>query len=114
MSEEAVEAWLEQYAFWCEALGARLTPEQCAENRKRVRKEDVPILSRHCPGCSGVSHEDRAAPLGVAKSTQPTQIVDLEPATRRCSSCKRKLPQSWFRRSRITGNLLKHCIDCKQ
>lgn len=119
MSEEAVEAWLERNTFWCEALDARLTPEQCAENRRRVRAEDVPILSRHCPGCQGVSHQELkpSEPVKTAppKKPQPeSETKKVEPATRRCFSCRRKLPRSRFRRSRITGNLLKRCSDCEQ
>ena len=118
MSEEAVEIWLERNALWCESVGARLTPEQCAENRKRVRTEDVPILSRHCPGCPGISHQElHSEPSQPAPQEKPKPVSDLkkaEPATRRCTQCKRKLPQSSFRRSRITGNLLKRCSDCEQ
>ena len=113
MNEEAKQAWLRAHALWCDRLQSRITPKQCAENRRRARSgEYAPIIGRHCPHCSGLDPEQLESPE-PAQSANGKKAESWEVATRRCSSCRRKKPQSRFRRSKVTGNLLKRCMDCE-
>lgn len=116
MDAAAKQAWIRANTFWCDKVESRLTPQQCAENRRRVQREDVPILSKHCPDCPGVTYQEIQTfePEETISSQGADPVTKSpEPATRRCTQCKQKLPQSSFRRSRITGNLLKRCLDCE-
>jgi hypothetical protein len=113
MHEEVKQAWLQANTLWCDGLRSRITPRQCAENRRRARSgEYAPIIGRHCPHCSGLDPEQLKSPE-PAQSANGKKAEDREVATRRCSSCKQKKPRSRFRRSKVTGNLLKRCLDCE-
>lgn len=113
MHEEAKKAWLQANTLWCEGLQSRITPQQCAENRRRARSgEYAPIIGRHCPYCSGLDPKQLESPE-PPRSANDKKPESQEVATRRCSSCKRKKPRSRFRRSKVTGNLLKRCMDCE-
>ena len=48
------EEWLAQNTGWCERLRARVTPQQCTENRKRA-KTDFEPLYLPCIKCSGIT-----------------------------------------------------------
>lgn len=48
------ETWLKCNTGWCERLKARVTPQQCAENRKRAKTGFEPLY-QPCVKCSGIT-----------------------------------------------------------
>jgi len=111
MSETA-ERFLEQHTFYCSKLQARITPEQCEQNRKRVREGELSRL-KHCRGCPGVNSQQGEGEM-LAQTEQPGK------GERRCNLCGEiKSLYENFRPYRglekqPSAPRVKACIECER
>lgn len=88
-SNQDAQAWLEANTFYCETLHARITSQQCAENRRKAKHADFDGYKGppQCLSCNKWQEEEQMKCQVCGESKLPTEFPKVS-NTKRSKVCE--------------------------
>lgn len=109
MSEKTdIQAWLEENTGWCEHFQARITPEQCRENKRKAQKlGDLEPIYKCCLNCPGIQKVGQTSQEDKEKNIrrESNQLVFCQKCGKKTKNYGRGLCAKCYKEAKLNGTL---------